>query len=165
MKAKDVMTKKLVVFGPDDSIFKVIRMLSHKHISGAPVVDKNRRVVGVVSNSDVIKVLDIYAPKIHLTSAPEFLFLLAGLKIKKNLDELEKEINSAIKIKVKNFMTKNPIIIFEDTDLKNVARLMDKYDVNRLLVVNNKKRLVGILTRDDLITTLSRFVNNFKIKK
>ena len=59
---KDYMKKKVVSVGPEDSIFKVAQVLSKHHISGAPVVSKDK-VVGVISEADLIKYMRLKLPE------------------------------------------------------------------------------------------------------
>ena len=72
MKVKEIMRKKVVTVSPEDSIVKVLRILSKKRISGVPVV-KGKRVVGIITEGDIIAKLDIHTPKIHFATSPDFI--------------------------------------------------------------------------------------------
>ena len=164
MKVKDIMTKELITFKPDDTLHKALMVFSKSRISGAPAVD-GTKLLGLVTEMDIIKVLDIYMPRIHFTSVPHFFLVLAGLKSKSKTTELKKKIIAASKIKVESFMTKQPVIIGKESDIMEAARLIDTYKVNRIPVLDGDK-LVGILTRNDIINAVARLDTELlKIKK
>lgn len=154
MKVKDIMTKDVITFKPDDTLHKALMVFTKKRISGAPVVEGDE-LIGLITELDIIKVLDIYMPRIHFTSVPHFFLVLAGLKSKSKTTELKKKIMAASKLRVDSFMTKQPVIIGKDADIMEAARLIDTYKVNRIPVLYENK-LVGILTRNDIIKAVAR---------
>ena len=163
MKVKDIMTKDVITFKPDDTLHKALMVFTKRRISGAPVVEDDK-LMGLVTELDIIKVLDIYMPKIHFTSVPHFFLVLAGLKSKSKTTELNKKIMAASRLRVDSFMTKQPVIIGKDADMMEAARLIDTYKVNRIPVIDEDK-LVGILTRNDIINAVARLdVDLIKLK-
>lgn len=155
MKVKDAMTKNVTKFSMEDSIVKVLKTFSKKKISGAPVV-KGGKVIGVITDMDIIANLDIYTPKIHFTSNPDFLLILAGLKSKKKASEIENEMKVMKKFKVKDFMTKRVFLINENESITDAARVMHEKEVKRLPVLNDEGKLVGIIARQDIIRALTK---------
>ena len=153
MKVKDIMTKDVITFRMDDTIHTALETFTQKNISGAPVIDKGKPV-GMITEVDIIKVLDIYTPKVHFTSMPQFFLVLAGLKSKKRTTELKKEIMAASKLKVQDVMTTNPVTISKNEDLMELAKMLDTYKINRLPVVE-KGKLIGIVTRSDVIKAVA----------
>lgn len=154
MRIKDIMTRKVFCFSPNDTLHDVLKLFTKRKISGAPVVSKGK-LIGLVTEFDVIRVLDIYTPKIHLTSAPHFLLVIAGLRGRRKLSKLEMEVRAATRIKVNEFMSINPITMKPEADLMNAARMIDKYKVNRIIILNKKKKVIGIVTRNDLIKAIT----------
>jgi CBS domain-containing protein len=154
MKLKNIMTRKVFVFSPEDTLHDALRLFAKKRIGGAPVVDKGR-LVGLVTEFDIIRVLDIYTPKIHLTSAPHFLLVIAGLRGKRRLSKLEMEVKAAARLKVRDFMSRNPITMKPEADIMDAARFIDKYKINRIIVLNKKKKVTGIVTRNDIIKAIT----------
>ncbi|MEM5805214.1 MAG: CBS domain-containing protein [Candidatus Aenigmatarchaeota archaeon] len=151
-KVKDYMHKKIICFKPEDSIFKVAKVLSKKHISGAPVV-KNKKVIGMISETDIIKFLHINLPgNDTLTHEPHILSLLLMNLIRDRL-KFKQEVKKISKVKVKDFMTKLVISISPEASLLEAAELMEKYDITRLPVIENGK-LKGIISKSDLIRAL-----------
>ena len=149
---KDYMKRKVVCFKPKDSIFKVAKVLSKHHISGAPVVNK-RKVVGVISETDLIKYMRLKLPQ-ESEMAHEFhiLSILLVSMVKDHL-EFKKEIEKMAKIRVKDLMSKDVISILPDESVIEAATVMEKHKIDRLPVVNSG-RLVGIIARPDLIRAL-----------
>lgn len=154
MKVKDMMTRKVVILSPGDTLKKALMLFAENRISGAPVVESGK-IVGMVTEHDIIKILDIYTPKIHFSSTPQFLLVLAGLRATNGMDTLDREMKVAVKLKAKDFMNPKPITINHDADIAEAARLMSTRKINRLPVIKNNK-LVGIVSRADIIRALSR---------
>ncbi len=154
MRLRDVMTRKVLVFSPEDTLHDALRLFSRKRIGGAPVVEKGM-LIGLVTEFDIIRVLDIYTPKIHLTSAPHFLLVIAGLRGRHRFSKLEMEVKAAARLKIRDFMSPNPITMKPDDDIMDAARFIDKYKINRIIVLNKRKRVVGIVTRNDIIKAVT----------
>jgi len=154
MKVKDIMTRDVITFQPDKTLHYALEIFTKKGISGAPVVEDGK-LIGLITELDIIKVLDIYMPKIHFTSVPQFFLVLAGLKSKRKTTELKKKIMAASKLRVDDFMTKQPVVIDKKADIMEAARLIDTYKVNRLPVIEDEK-VVGILTRNDIIRAVAK---------
>ena len=152
-KVRDVMCTNVVCFSPESSVFEVARILSEKNISGAPVVE-NEKVVGVISTSDIVKFIKT---KLKIGSVHEIpslsLLFLDLIKTGKDFVELKKEIKKIENVKIKNIMSKKVVSISPEASIFDAAELMDKYDVNRLPVIENGK-LIGIIARADIIKAI-----------
>lgn len=152
MKVKEVMVRKVVTLGPEDSVYDAAKKLRKNRISGAPVVEKGA-VIGVVSEANIMELLT--AEKINLnTILPSpFDVLELPLRMKLSLDETFRKIKKAATAKVEDIMTAGVITVSPDADIAEAARLMGERRVNRLPVVDKEGRLVGIITRGDIIAT------------
>ncbi len=150
---KDYMKRKVVTVKPTDSIFKVAEALSKHHISGAPVVNK-RKVVGVITETDIVKFMKLDLSKTHteLVAEPHALSIVILALIKDQLG-VKKDLERMSKIKVNDFMTRDVISVSSNENILEAANLLDKYNVDRLPVIN-KRRLVGIISRGDMIKAL-----------
>ena len=131
----DIMTRRVITLKPEDSINTAIKKLRDNGIRGAPVVDGNGRIVGMVHESDIMDWIneDIKA---------------------KNHEEFMKILREKGKEKVSKIMVKKPVVIFPEKKLEEAAALMYKSGVDRLPVIKNGK-LVGIVSRDDIIGGLT----------
>lgn len=145
------MNKEVISFKPADSIFTVAEKFYRHHISGAPVVDKEK-VVGIISETDIIKFMRISIPQTEPTAEPHLLTLILVGLVKGHLG-LKKELEKLSEIEVKDLMSDNVISITSDQPILEAATLITKHKVNRLPVIDDRK-LVGIITRADLIKAL-----------
>jgi CBS domain-containing protein len=153
MKASKIMEKDVIAVSPEDGIPKVLKIFSKNRISGAPVVE-GRKLVGMITDSDIIAKLDVHTPKIHFASHPDFLLIMAGLKGKS--DSLKKEMQVMKKFRVSDFMTTEVFAVRPDDPVKDIAGIMHSKQVNRVPVVNKKGQVVGIVTRQDIIRALTK---------
>jgi len=155
MKVRDIMERRVITVSPKDSIVKVLRIFSKRKISGVPVVEGGK-LVGIITDGDIIANLDIYTPKIHFSSSPDFLLILAGLKSRRGMDEIEKEMQVMKKFKVQDFMTKDVITAKPEDSIVKVARIMHKNGIKRVPILSKKGKLVGIVARQDIIRAFSK---------
>ena len=120
-KARDIMSAKVTVAFEDMSIEDAVKLLVNEHITGMPVVDSEGRMVGVVSEYDIIA------------------------------DACRKERLSGKYLKQKIRFSRKVEAVREDTPLNEVVRRMVKRRFRRLPVLDSKDRLVGIISRRDVI--------------
>jgi CBS domain-containing protein len=152
-KVKDVMIKDVVTFKPKDPIHYVAWALREKRISGAPVVENNK-VVGVVSERDIMRLIEEHDLKINLIFPSPLDVLELPLKVKHELDEMAALIKETAATAVAEIMTEKAITISPEDTVAEAAKIMGEKRINRLPVVNKKSALVGIVTRGDVIGTL-----------
>lgn len=154
-RAKDYMKKEVVSFGPHDSVFDVAEVLSKNNISGAPVVD-GRKIVGMISVTDIVKFMQVKIPESNFfghESHPESMSMMVAGFVKEGID-FAREIKRLSKSMVKDFMSRDIVSINPDATLIEVAEALDKHKIDRLPVIDGKGRLVGIISRTDLLRAL-----------
>jgi CBS domain-containing protein len=151
MKIKDVMTKKPVSLKPTDTLHDVLRVLVNKKISGCPVINAQKNVVGIVTQSDILKMVDMYS---NIQKTDDVFSIIETLLTSED-ESLRKEVRRMKSRKVKDFMKKNIITIDINDDLYKAARLINKNNIDRLPVVRSKK-LVGIITKKDILRVLEK---------
>jgi CBS domain-containing protein len=137
----DVMTRDVVTVGPDTPYKHIADLLVHRRVSAVPVVDAQRRVIGLVSEGDLLAKLEYAdrAPKHPLASRR----LRAGWR--KAAGETAAEL-----------MTGEVRTIGPGAPVSQAARVMDAARVTRLPVVDGEGVLVGIVSRHDLIRLYTR---------
>jgi CBS domain-containing protein len=146
-QVKDFMTTDPVTVTPMDSVETVLNRLEERHISGLPVVDKAGKVVGIVSEADLL----FRERPIRL---PLYLAFLDGIIYLDPLDHFVQQLKKSLGVFVQDVMTPNPITIAPDAPISQAADVMLEQRVNRLPVVDEAGKLVGIITRDDLLQAL-----------
>ncbi len=142
MKAKEIMSKDVVVINTETTIEEIAHILVDKNISGLPVVDAENKVVGIVTERDILykDIEPRFPPVVELLGG---LVFLGG---KHYNDELKK----LVATKAKDIMKKHVITVSEDTDVTKVAEIMIEKGINRIPVVSGGK-LAGIISRSDLV--------------
>lgn len=153
MLVKDAMTRDVMVLTPRDTLDFALKAFARRGVSGAPVVSGDK-LVGMITEYDIIKAVDIHATKSKLASVPHMLAVLAGAKTRDRSEELRRSVRAASDMKIGDFMTREPISISKDADILDAARLIDIHKVNRL-PVSEKGRLIGIVTRSDIIRAVA----------
>lgn len=150
MKVQDVMTRDVVTCKPNDTIESVVKLMSEKDISGLPVADDGK-VVGIVTEADIMRLLSVPRPSgtLWLPSPLEVLFEIP-VKELLQLRKLQQSYKDVGEQTVDTIMRKDVISISPDADIEDAAALMVRHKVNRLIVLKDGK-LVGIITRDDII--------------
>lgn len=150
MKAKDIMTKEVVTISEDDTVEVVAKVLNEKGISGLPVVDEDNKVKGIITEGDLIRRVS----KISGPSSIEILGAIIPLQRKKDfIDKLNKYMGYL----VKDMMTKDVITISGDAEIEEIATLMVREKIKRIPVVDDEKRLIGIVSRRDIMKNLFDF--------
>lgn len=146
-KAKDIMTTDVKVAKQTDTIKSIAKILIHEKIGGLPVVDEDNRVVGIISETDIIK-------KEKHVAAPEFITFLQGVIYLEDFKKMEKDIQDIAAVQVKDLMSKEVIKVYEDDTFDDVANIMIKKSVNRVPVVDNDNKIKGIICRYDIIKSM-----------
>lgn len=149
MKVAHIMTKKPVAVKAHHTVKKILQILNEKKISGCPVVNSRGGVVGVVTQTDMLRMMDVYA---GVQREDFFYRVLAAVKSDKYGD-MKKPLKKMMSSKIKQFM-KQAITIDADEDMYKAVRIMNKNDIDRLPVVR-KGRLVGIISKQDIIRVMS----------
>jgi CBS domain-containing protein len=149
MLVKDVMSKNVITISPEESISDAIEKMAKNNISGLIVVDNNK-VVGVISESDVLKVLGSEFPEIKASANLTFSILLlleSGVKMIREMKKIGK-------LKVKDVMSKKVFFVKPEDTILEAARIMSKKDVRRLPVIDEDGKLVGVISRTDILRAL-----------
>jgi CBS-domain-containing membrane protein len=145
MKARDVMVSPVITTTPSASVKEVARILLDNHISAVPVVDKGGRVVGIVSEGDLMRRADLGTER-HRA------WWLAALFVDE--EALAGEYIKAHSQKVADVMTKRVITADPNSALQEIAALLEKHSIKRVPIVENEA-LVGIVSRANLIQALA----------
>jgi len=153
MEVKDAMTPKPKTIKKTDTLEKLLDLMANNKISGCPVVDNNNHVIGIITQTDVINIIDVHS-KIHKLESDLFTLVLAAIK-SEHYDNLREALKKVMKMQVKNFMRDKVVTIDVNDDLYDAAKMMNRNKVDRLPVTRNKK-LVGIITRWDIIKALDK---------
>lgn len=138
------MTTQVVTVRPDTRVEQIARLLLERRISGVPVVDAAGRLVGIVTEGDLMR-----RPEIGTERHRGWWLRLFG-------DERERaaEYARAHGSRAEQVMTRNVITVTEETPLGEIARLLEEHRIKRVPVVRDGK-LVGIVSRANLLQSLA----------
>ena len=156
IQIKDAMEKNVIKFHADDKISDVAQQLRDNKISGAPIVDDNNKVIGIVSEGDIMRLLEVHSPRLNLVLPSPLDVIELPIRMKYELDEIAEDMNRAASVIIGEIMTKKVYTIKEEDDISDAAQFMDTHSVNRLPVVDDEGKLIGIITRGDLISAMVR---------
>lgn len=142
--AKDIMTTNVITVMPDTSVADVAKVLLENHISAVPVVDKDNRVVGMVSEGDLMRRSDT-----ETDWRPSWWLSLFG-----STDSVAQKFIKTHGTHASEVMSRSVVTITSDTPVNEIARLLEKNRIKRVPVVDNGE-LVGVVGRGDLLRGLA----------
>ena len=140
------METNIICVNPDTDITRAVEVLLNNHINGAPVVDKQEEIVGILCQSDLIfqqKELPI----------PPIFTILDGIIPLSSSKKLEDEFQKISATQVKEAMVTEVTTVAPDTPVAEIASLMVEKHFHTIPVVDGKK-LVGIIGKEDILKTM-----------
>lgn len=146
IKAKDIMEKNVITMNPQMGIKEAARILLENHINGAPVIDYDGQVVGIICQSDLI------AQQKKLNMPSVFAFLDGFIPIG-SIKQMEAEIKKMSAMTVEDAMTPAPEAVTPEASIEEVAGLVVDKRFHTIPVIENEK-LVGVIGKEDILKTL-----------
>jgi CBS domain-containing protein len=144
MKARDVMVQHVITVSPETDIHAVANTLVQNGISALPVVEHDGRLVGIVSEGDLIRRAETGTER----RRSWWLDMLTSTQT------LAAEFARSHARKVKDVMTHNVVTATPETPLSEIANLLEKHGIKRVPIVENG-RLVAIVSRANLVQALA----------
>jgi CBS domain-containing protein len=145
------MQRDVVTARPEDDVETLVRTLRQHELPGVPVVDGERKVVGIVTEADlVIREEDA---DIHL---PHHIDLLGGVIFLEPIKHYEERLRKALAATVSDMMSPDPVTVSPEDSVQDAARLIATRRHNRLPVTDADGRLLGVVTRLDVLEALAR---------
>jgi len=152
IKVRDIMTTQVITLLDTDTVKDATITLAVDELSGAPVVNEDYHLVGILSEMDILRLimkfedeLKVENPVLHLLAFP--------MDTKFDDPELERAANKFTNTKVKEIMVSEVITTTPDADVVDTLALMLEKDINRVPVLE-KGVLVGIVTRGDIMFSI-----------
>jgi CBS domain-containing protein len=146
LKAKDIMTVKIVTVSPETKIDQAAKLLLENHFNGLPVVDQGGSLKGIICQDDLI----VQQKRFPL---PSIFTILDGVIPLSSPKHLEKEIQKMAATTVGQAMTTEPVTVDPETTIEEIVTLMVQKNIHTLPVVQ-KGKLVGIVGKEDILRTL-----------
>ncbi|MBD2305026.1 CBS domain-containing protein [Chroococcidiopsis sp. FACHB-1243] len=144
----DVMTRDPIVVRSETSLHDAIKLLAEKRISGLPVIDDTGKLIGTISETDLMWQETGVTP-------PAYIMFLDSVIFLKNPAQYERDLHKALGQTVGEVMTQDLITVAPDKPLRDAAQLMHDRKIPRLPVVDPSGKVIGILTRGDIVRDLA----------
>lgn len=145
--AKEIMTTDVIVANKNDRIADVAELLIKEKIGGLPVVDENNKVVGIISETDIMQ-------KETTVDSPRVINFFQGLIFLDDMKKLEDDMKKIAAYKVEDLMSKDIVTVNENDTFDYIANIMIKESINRVPVVDKDNHLKGIICRYDIIKSM-----------
>lgn len=147
---EEIMDREPVAVGPDDDVRSVLAALREHDLPGLPVVDPDGRVLGIITESDLVISDD--ETDFHL---PHYVNIMGGIVFLESMKHFEERARKAFAAKASDLMTADPVTIEATEDAADAGRLIATHHHNRLPVVDDDGKLVGVVTRVDVLAALT----------
>jgi CBS domain-containing protein len=144
----DVMSREPITVRAETPLKEAIQILAERRISGLPVIDDTGKLVGIISETDLMWQETGVTP-------PAYIMFLDSVIYLKNPATYDRDLHKALGQTVGEVMSKNPVTISPDKSLREAARIMHDRSVHRLPVVEGDGQVIGILTRGDVIRAMA----------
>jgi CBS domain-containing protein len=145
--ASDIMTREVVTVKKDQPISDLSKLFIENHFNGVPVLDDAGKVVGVVTQGDLIE----QNKNLHI---PTVIALFDAVLFLDSEKKFETDVKKLTGSKIEDIYHKNLITVSLDTDLSEITTLMAEKDVHTLPVLDGDK-LVGIIGKKDVIRAMA----------
>jgi CBS domain-containing protein len=145
--ASDIMTREVITVLPETTVQQLAKIFASHGISGAPVVNQEGLVVGVVTESDLID----QNKKVHI---PTVISILDSFFFLENPEKMEQEMRKMVGATVADIYTSPPVTVGEDTPIDEIATIMSEKNIHTLPVVADG-RLKGVIGKKDIIRTIA----------
>jgi CBS domain-containing protein len=147
-RAGDIMTTEVVTVNPDTPVYQIARLMSAYDISGVPVVDDRNRVLGVVTELDMIV-------RNTRFKVPNFIMILDSIIYLETPKHFEERLQHMLGVTAREIMSAPAVTIAPDATIEALAELMVGRRMNPLPVVQDE-RLIGIISRSDIIRLMAQ---------
>jgi len=144
----DVMTHDPIVVQPQTPIKEAIKILAEQRISGLPVVDDAGKLVGVISETDLLWQETGVEPPVYIMFLDSVIYL-------ENPARHDQELHKALGQTVGEVMSNDAVTVKPDQALRKAAKLMQEKSIRRLAVTDDAGKVIGILTPGDIVRAMA----------
>ncbi|PKR84463.1 CBS domain-containing protein [Heyndrickxia camelliae] len=149
MKVKDFMIRDVITVKKDDNIKHLLNTLVKYKIGGVPVIDSDGKLVGMISDGDVLRSIN---PKDKVVY--DFYNLMTYTLEKGKLEDILSRIKDQPLIKLAK--KQGLITVKENDEIETVLKLLAKHHFKKIPVINDEHKVVGVISRGDVIRTIQK---------
>ena len=142
IKANQIMTQTVIAVYEDTTLLDAVKKMAVHEISGLPVLKADQTISGVISEKDFLK---------HMNDDKAPSFMRVVLQCMENSGCIAADFK---KLSVADIMSSPPITVRGEMPVLEVANTMDQFNINRVPVIENDLKLVGIIARSDLVKAM-----------
>jgi CBS domain-containing protein len=144
----EVMSRDPIVVRPETPIREAIKILAERSISGLPVVDEAGKLVGVISETDLLWQETGVEPPVYIMFLDSVIYL-------ENPARYDKELHKALGQTVGEVMSRHPVAVKPNLPLRQAARQIQEKSIRRLAVTDEGGKVIGILTPGDIVRAMA----------
>ncbi len=149
VKVSEAMTPEPITIHPEMEVVQIAKTMIDNNVGGLPVLDHSGKLVGIVTESDLV----VQDSEVEF---PRFVTFLSGyVFVPGSLHKFEEKFTKAVADKARQIMTTDVITVDADDSVEDVATMMTKKKLKRFPVVRDGK-LVGVITMADIVRLISR---------
>lgn len=145
---KDIMESNVISVDKNASISELSRILLENNITGVPVVDEDGKLIGMVTDADIIT--ENLEPIFPIYFDP----LIMSFAYIDNFKKYQKDVKEYLSTRVSEIMTRRVKTVKADTPINDAVRILVKDRINRIPVVDDDNRVIGILARADVLKSM-----------
>ena len=147
-RAKDFMTKYVLTVSPDTTIQELVRLFVRHPVSAVPVTGADSELLGIVSEGDLLY-------KKARPYIPQYVDVLGASIYYYGYGKYEESFRKLLATKASEIMTKDVRCVTPETDMETITTLMIDEHLKSVPVIDKPKRLVGIITRHDILSVVA----------
>ncbi len=157
LKAKDIMKTDVIKAYGSMTLTELAALFETEHITGAPVIEGSEKLIGVVSETDFVKERALHTDdhKAKQTVHPYFKDSGNGIVNSESEEEVESFVQGSDERTVEEIMTPWTISVSENAPVVEIASIMVKHHIHRVLVTDKQFHLKGIITTMDLVRLMA----------
>lgn len=145
MKVRDVMSRHIITVEGNTTLRALWKKLFTAHVNALPVVDKNKKLIGILSKDDILKLL-----------YPDYEDLIEDFFSVTDFEDMEKRLNTLGSRRASDIMCKRAVFTREDLPIMRALSRMIVRNFNQLPVLSDDDRVVGMVTKGDIFNALFR---------
>jgi CBS domain-containing protein len=147
LKAAQFMAKQFLAISPEMSVEELARLLLRKDVTGAVIVDKKGKLLGVVTEGDLIA----KEKNLHL---PTVVSIFDSVIYLETSEHFKGELHRMVATRVEDIYTRNPVTVEMDSSLSDIATVMSEKKIH-FLPVMKEERVEGVVGRREILQALS----------
>ena len=144
--AKDIMSTEVLTVKPETSVIELAKILTAHNINGAPVIDDDGKLIGVVTENDLV----FQKKKVHI---PTVISILDSFIYLESQEKMKKEMEKISGLTVEKIYSRDVTTVAPETSIEEIATIMAEQHIHTIPVMEDTN-IVGVIGKKDIIRTL-----------